>query len=90
MIDKIITNNLNKKIINERRKWGFSRKKLAKKCFTDEDTIKDIENGIYKELNLNLLINLSIALKVSIFFFLNDNLTVKELNKIMKKENLYV
>lgn len=90
MIDKIITNNLNKKIMNERRKWGFSRKKLAKKCFTDEDTIKDIENGIYKELNLNLLINLSIALRVSIFFFLNDNLTVKELNKIMKKENLYV
>lgn len=90
MIENIIVNNLNKKIMNERRKWGFSRKKLAKKCYVDEDTIKDIENGIYKDLNINLLVNLSIALEITIFNFLKENLTVKELKNVMRKENLFV
>lgn len=90
MIDNIIINDLKKIIMNERRKWGFSRKKLAKKCYIEEDTIKDIENGIYKELNLNILINLSVALEVSIFNFLRNDLTVKELKEIMRKENLFV
>ena len=90
MINNIIIKDLNKKINNERRKWGFSRKKLAKKCYIEEDTLRDIENGIYKELNLNILINLSIALEVSIFYFLRKDLTVKELEEIMRKENLFV
>lgn len=90
MIENIIINNLNKKIINERRKWGYSRRKLAKKCYVEEDTIRDIEKGIYDELNLNLLVNLSIALQTTIFEFLKSSLTIKELKEVMRKENLYV
>lgn len=90
MINKIIIKNFNKKIMIERKKWGMSRKKLAKKISSDEDTIRELEQGIYKNLNLNMIVNLSIALQISFFEFLRDDLTVKELKSIMRKENFFV
>ena len=74
----------------ERKKWGMSRKKLAKKISSDEDTIRELEQGIYKNLNLNTIVNLSIALQISFFEFLRDDLTVKELKSVMRKENFFV
>lgn len=90
MINEIIIKNFNKKIMIERKKWGMSRKKLAKKISSDEDTIRELEQGIYKNLNLNMIVNLSIALQISFFEFLRDDLTVKELKSIMRKENFFV
>lgn len=90
MINEIIIKNFNKKIMIERKKWGMSRKKLAKKISSDEDTIRELEQGIYKNLNLNTIVNLSIALQISFFEFLRDDLTVKELKSIMRKENFFV
>lgn len=90
MINKIIIKNFNKKIMIERKKWGMSRKKLAKKISSDEDTIRELEQGIYKNLNLNTIVNLSIALQISFFEFLRDDLTVKELKSVMRKENFFV
>ena len=68
----------------------MSRKKLAKKISSDEDTIRELEQGIYKNLNLNTIVNLSIALQISFFEFLRDDLTVKELKSVMRKENFFV
>ncbi len=90
MINEIIIKNFNKKIMIERKKWGMSRKKLAKKISSDEDTIRELEQGIYKNLNLNTIVNLSIALQISFFEFLRDDLTVKELKSVMRKENFFV
>ena len=90
MINEIIIKKFNKKIMIERKKWGMSRKKLAKKISSDEDTIRELEQGIYKNLNLNTIVNLSIALQISFFEFLRDDLTVKELKSVMRKENLFV
>ena len=90
MINKIIIKNFNKKIMIERKKWGMSRKKLAKKISSDEDTRRELEQGIYKNLNLNTIVNLSIALQISFFEFLRDDLTVKELKSVMRKENFFV
>ena len=90
MINEIIIKNFNKKIMIERKKWGMSRKKLAKKISSDEDTIRELEQGIYKNLNLNMIVNLSIALQISFFEFLRDDLTVKELKSVMRKENFFV
>ena len=90
MINEIIIKNFNKKIMIERKKWGMSRKKLAKKISSDEDTIRELEQGIYKNLNLNTIVNLSIALQISFFEFLRDELTVKELKSVMRKENFFV
>ena len=42
MINEIIIKNFNKKIMIERKKWGMSRKKLAKKISSDEDTIREL------------------------------------------------
>ena len=90
MINEIIIKNFNKKIMIERKKWGMSRKKLAKKISSDEDTIRELEQGLYKNLNLNTIVNLSIALQISFFEFLRDDLTVKELKSVMRKENFFV
>ena len=90
MINEIIIKNFNKKIMIERKKWGMSRKKLAKKISSDEDTIRELEQEIYKNLNLNTIVNLSIALQISFFEFLRDDLTVKELKSVMRKENFFV
>lgn len=90
MINEIIIKNFNKKIMIERKKWGMSRKKLAKKISSDEDTIRELEQGIYKNLNLNTIVNLSIALQISFFEFLRNDLTVKKLKSIMRKENFFV
>lgn len=90
MIENIITNNFNRKIFTERRRWGMSRKKLAKKTYIDEEIIKEIEYGIYDNLNLNIVTNLSITLQIPFFDLLNNDLTVKDLRQIMKKENLFV
>ena len=90
MINEKKIKNFNKKIMIERKKWGMSRKKLAKKISSDEDTIRELEQGIYKNLNLNTIVNLSIALQISFFEFLRDDLTVKELKSVMRKENFFV
>ena len=90
MIENIITNNFNRKIFTERRRWGMTRKNLAKKTYIDEEIIKEIEYGIYDNLNLNIVTNLSITLQIPFFDLLNNDLTVKALRQIMKKENLFV
>jgi len=79
VFEKLIVDNLGKKLKKERFEWGMSQRRLAKLSFTDKETIAEIENGIYYDLDFKLLVNICDALQVSVFSFIKEGVTIQEL-----------
>lgn len=83
MFEKLIVDDLGKKLKSERLQWGMSQRRLAKLSFTDKETICEIENGIYYDLDFKLLVNICDALQVSAFSFLKEGVTIQELLDVL-------
>lgn len=79
MFENLIVDNLGSKLKHERLEWGMSQRRLAKLSFTDKETITEIENGIYYDLDFKLLVNICDALQISVFSFIKEGVTIQEL-----------
>ncbi len=79
MFENLIVDNLGEKLKHERYAWGMSQRRLAKLSFTDKETITEIENGIYYDLDFKLLVNICDALQISVFSFIKEGVTIQEL-----------
>lgn len=83
MFENLIIDDLGKKLKQERLEWGMSQRRLAKLSFTDKETITEIENGIYYDLDFKLLVNICDALQISVFSFIKEGVTIHELLDII-------
>ena len=62
--------DLGKRLKNERKSWGMSRRRLAKLSHVDIEVIEEIENGIIKDPDLFDMLNICEALESSIYYYL--------------------
>lgn len=64
--------NFGKKLKNERKSWGMSKRRLERLSHVDKETIEDIENGKLLEPDFYDMLNICDALDSSVFFYLTD------------------
>lgn len=61
-----------KKLKNERKSWGMSKRRLERLSYVDRETIEDIENGKLLDPDFYDMLNICDALDSSVFFYLTD------------------
>lgn len=64
--------NFGKKLKNERKSWGMSKRRLERLSHVDRETIEDIENGKLLDPDFYDMLNICDALDSSVFFYLTD------------------
>lgn len=64
--------NFGKKLKNERKSWGMSKRRLERLSHVDRETIEDIENGKLLDPAFYDMLNICDALDSSVFFYLTD------------------
>ena len=62
--------NFGKQIMNERKSWGMSIKRLAKLTHLDEEDLEEIELGININPDFYDMLNICDKLDTSVFFLL--------------------
>lgn len=71
--------NFGYKLKKERKEWGMSKRKLARLCFTDTETIEEIENGIFLNPSFELVLNICETLDLSVFSFIKEDTTITKI-----------
>lgn len=64
--------NFGKKLKNERKSWGMSKRRLERLSHVDRETIENIENGKLLDPDFYDMLNICDALDSSVFFYLTD------------------
>ena len=80
----LISDDAGKKLKEERKAWGMSRKKLARLTNIEPEVIEDIERGYVCMMNYDMLSRMCKVLQVSPFSFFIRKLTNEEIIEIIK------
>ena len=80
----LISDDAGKKLKEERKSWGMSRKKLASLTNIEPEVIEDIERGYVCMMNYDMLSRMCKVLQVSPFSFFIRKLTNEEIIEIIK------
>ena len=79
MFSNLIVEEVGKEIQLERERQKLSRTKLASYSQVDSEIVKELENGYYKNLDFCSLVEICRTLKMNVFSFLKEGITITEL-----------